>query len=683
MNVQSWFRTEGAPSPLGVSYFPETDEYNFALYSKNASSVTLLLFDTGSFTVPVVTKKLDFLVNKSQRIWHCRLAKADLSGAVYYAYQVAGNLPVAGEPDYWHRFDPEKVLLDPYAKEFFFPPGFDPAAAYRPGGNLGSAPLGYIHAGADDFDWGNDNMIRHEGDLVIYELHVRGFTRGAGSGVPAGTEGTYAGVTAKVPYLKELGVTAVELMPVHQFEPMPGNFWGYSTLNFFAPHNNYAADRSPGGAVKEFKTMVKALHAAGIEVILDVVFNHTTEGDIHGPVYSFKGLDNSTYYLLNDQASNPYDNFSGTGNTMRTDHPVVQRLIVDSLLYWVKEMHIDGFRFDLASIFSRTSQPNALPPIFAQLSADDDFQQVRLIAEPWDAAGYYQLGRGFPGTSWAQWNGQFRDDIRSLVKGDAGMAGTGLQRIYGSDQLFPGDLMNAYHPYQSINFINCHDGFTLYDTVAYNDKHNQANNQNNTDGSNDNHSWNCGWEGDNGLPLEITQLRLRQAKNLMALLFLSNGVPMFRAGDEFLQTQQGNNNAYNQDNETSWLDWERSNSMSGNSDFMKAMIRLRKQYGLAKSRFWREDFQPVGFDGNAPDYGNSGLRCFGYLLRGCTDNTELLVMVNAGWNPQAFSIAAGPWKQLVNTYLGDGQDIELDHPEVVAAASYLVGERSVVVLAKP
>jgi glycogen operon protein len=675
---------------MGVTYIQAEDAYNFAIYSKNAGAVTLLLYSDASFTIPVLTKVLDFTVNKSQRVWHCRMPTNQLNEAIYYAYQITGNPNIPDEPAYWQHFDPDKVLLDPYAREVFFPPGFDPTAACVPGSNAGKAPLGYIHADTDVFDWENDSITKHEGDLVIYEMHVCGFTKGAGSGVEPLVQGTYAGITAKIPYLKELGVTAVELMPIHQFDPSGNNYWGYNTLNFFSPHQEYASDKSPGGRLREFKTMVRELHKAGIEVIMDVVFNHTTEGDINGPVYSFKGIDNSTYYLLNNNASNPYDNYSGTGNTMRTDHPVVQKMIVDSLLYWVKEMHIDGFRFDLASIFSRTSESTqAPPPIFAQLNADDDFAQVRLIAEPWDAEGAYQLGRSFPGNSWSQWNGQYRDDIRSFAKGDQGLVGTAITRIYGSDDIFPGDLMCAYHPYQSINFINCHDGFTLYDLVAYNNKRNEANGQNNTDGSNNNHSWNCGpndgYDGDVNVSPDVMNLRLRQTKNLATMLMLSNGTPMFVAGDEFLHAQLGNNNPYNQNNATSWLDWTRLNTMNDHYDFTVQLIRFRKTFTLiSRSRYWRTDFFTYGFDGNAINYGNPSLNYFAYhLIDSSGSGQELYVMINANWVAQNFTIAAaGPWKQLINTYMGAGQDITLDNPAVVGSANYLVGERSVVVLGK-
>ena len=682
----SWSTAEGSPFPLGVTYLAEEKAYNFAIYSKDAGQVTLLLYNDSSFIVPVLIKNLNYLVNKSQSIWHCRIKQADLADAVYYAYQVSGNPTANDQPACWQCFDADKILLDPYAKEVFFPPGFDAGAAAKPGSNAGKASLGFIHADAQEFNWENDQVIRHESDLVVYELHVAGFTRARNSGVEDKLKGTFAGIIQKIPYLTDLGITAVELMPIHQFEPGESNYWGYSTLNFFAPNQAYAADKSPGGAINEFKTMVKALHKAGIEVILDVVYNHTAEGDINGPVYSFKGIDNSTYYLLNNDCSNPYDNYSGTGNTMRTDHPIVQRLIIDSLYYWVKEMHVDGFRFDLASVFSRLSvDADYKPPIFAQLSADTAFQQIRFIAEPWDAGGIYQLGRKFPGDTWSQWNGKFRDNMRCFVKSDAGLTGTAIKRLYGSDDLFPDDLMNAYQPWQSINFINCHDGFTLYDLVSYNNKHNEVNGQNNTDGSNDNNSWNCGWEGDDNVPANVMDLRQRQAKNFLTLLILSNGTPMFFMGDEFLHTQHGNNNPYNQNDAISWLDWDRLTLMKAHFDFVKNLIAFKQQFTLiSRNRFWRSNFTTFGFDGNAIDYSNGALAFFAYhLVSKDNSKAELYVMINAGWQPLHFNIAInGPWKQSINTYLGTGDDIRLENFKEITAANYLVGERSVVVLSR-
>jgi glycogen operon protein len=351
--MPSWATVEGAPFPQGVTWIEDEQAYNFALYSKHADSVTLLLYRAEDAVHPVVTYRLDYLKHKSWRIWHCRLPKAALHGAQYYAYVVAGP-PPRGRFE-WHHFDPQKILLDPYAKAVFFPPTFDRRAAMTPGLTDGKAPLGYLCACEDVFDWRGDERPRHESDLIIYELHVKGFTNHPNSSVSSDKRGTYAGLIEKIPYLQELGVTAVELMPVFQYDPQEGNYWGYMPLNFFAPHHGYATLQASGACQQqnEFRVMVKALHQAGIEVILDVVYNHTAEGNQEGPVYSFKGIDNSTYYLMSDRPWDPYENYSGTGNTLHCANRYVSKMIVDSLRFWVNEMHVDGFRFDLASIFTR------------------------------------------------------------------------------------------------------------------------------------------------------------------------------------------------------------------------------------------------------------------------------------------------------------------------------------------
>ncbi|RXF72612.1 glycogen debranching enzyme GlgX [Arcticibacter tournemirensis] len=643
-----WYSKEGAPHPLGVSFIPDEEAYNFALYSKNASAIDLLLYRENEYDEPVVTIHLDPLKNKSQRIWHCRVKKSELQGAAFYGYRVDG--PLGPEPGYLHQFDPEKILLDPYAKEVIFPPAFSREAAEESGSNAGKAPLGMIST-EEYFDWQDDKPVRHAHDLIIYEMHVKGFTKNPNSGVSKEKQGTFAGIIEKIPYLKELGITAVELMPVHQFDPTEKNYWGYMPLNFFAPNHAYTSDTTTGGAIREFKTMVRELHKAGLEVILDVVFNHTSEGDIAGPVYSFKGIDNATYYLMQDHAENPYLNYSGTGNTLRTDHPAVQQLIMDSLRYWVKEMHVDGFRFDLASVFSRkTDGTIGSSPIFDQIAAEPYLSNVRLIAEPWDAGGLYQLGRAFPGISWYQWNGGFRDDIRRFVRSEAGFAAKAVQRIYGSDDLFPDDPFNAYHPYQSINYLTSHDGFTLYDQVSYNRKHNFANGQNNQDGHEYNYSWNCGWEGDGNVPCDVLRLRKRQTRNFFTLLMLSNGTPMVLSGDEFLNTQRGNNNPYNQDNETTWIDWHRREEMSLHFDFVKTLIAFRKRHtAIARSRFWREDVKWYGCSGNISF--DHELRCFAWFLSGKKFNeTDLYVMVNMNWESQKFKfMEQGSWKRVIDT----------------------------------
>ncbi|NTU80101.1 MAG: glycogen-debranching protein, partial [Chloroflexales bacterium] len=548
-NIDAWEATEGAPAPLGATWVEVCEAYNFALYSRSATSVTLMLYTESDPALPVAMVPLDPRRNKTGRIWHCIVPLAQIRGATLYAYRVEG--PYA--PDYGRRHDPEKVLLDPYALEVFFPPEYSREACARPGPTGGRAPLGVLPTRKNaHFDWDHDPRPRHTHDLIVYELHVRGFTARANSGVAPGRRGTFAALVEKLPYLKDLGVTVVELLPVHQYDPQEGNYWGYMTLNFFAPHRDYAVGEPMG----EFKTMVKAFHEAGIQVWLDVVYNHTSEGDARGPTYSYRGIDNRSYYLLQGDRS-LYNNDTGCGNTTRCGHPAVRALVIESLRHWAREMHIDGYRFDLASILTRTANGNidlVDPALITEISAFGYNADVTLVAEAWDIASY-QLGRSFPGQVWRQWNGKFRDDLRAFVKGDPGKIGALMQRLYGSDDLFPDSPGEVYRPFQSVNFLTAHDGFCLYDLTAYNERHNHANGHGNSDGANDNASWNCGWEGDVGAPPEVLALRRRQVKNFFALLMLANGTPMFCAGDEFLNTQRGNNNPYNQDNEITWLDW--------------------------------------------------------------------------------------------------------------------------------
>ena len=553
--ANKWHAVEGSPIPHGVTYVAAEDAYNFALYSKHATGVTLHLYGDHDLVEPLLSYQFEFPKNKTGRVWHCRLPAADVDQAAFYGYTVDGPW----DPEHGQRFDRNKILLDPSARAVYFPPDFSREAARGASGNSGKAPVGILGCIRQTYDWGDDkHPLNHEHDLVIYEAHVRGFTQQDPS-VPGAHRGTFSGLVDKIPYLKELGVTAVELMPIFQVDPQEGSYWGYMTLGFFALHHSYSSAHLHGEGITEFKEMVKALHAADIEVILDVVYNHTTEGNETGPTYSFRGIDNSTYYML-DEDRRFYRDDAGTGNVMNTANRHVRSFVLDSLRYWVNEMHVDGFRFDLASIFTRRqdgSIDHDDPPIISAIRSDPDLQHVRLIAEAWDV-NTYQLGKAFPGLHWAQWNGRFRDDVRSFVKGDRGYAPSLVRRLYGSDDLFPDTLEDAFRPFQCINFVTAHDGFSLYDLVSYDKKRNWANGWDNTDGSNDNRSWNCGHEGDVEVPPEVLSLRHRQARNFMALLLLANGTPMFRMGDEFLQTQQGNNNPYNQDNEITWLDWDRS-----------------------------------------------------------------------------------------------------------------------------
>jgi glycogen operon protein len=678
--MMDWVATEGSPFPLGANRVELDSAWNFALYSKDAERVTLLLYTDADLVNPVVTYRFDHLRNKSGRIWHCRVPLASIRGARYYAYSVAGPPPQDGQA--WHCFDPDKVLLDPYAKSVFFPPGFDRAAASRPGPNAGKAPLGVLADPGGPFDWGDDRRPRHQSDMVIYELHVRGFTNNPNSGVSPGRRGTYAGVIDKIPYLKDLGVTAVELMPVFQCDPQEGSTWGYMPLNFFAPHDRYSSRPEECNQHNEFRAMVKALHAAGIEVILDVVYNHTAEGDQSGPVYSYKGIDNTTYYLMSGRPGNPYADYSGTGNTLRGSDPCVRKLIVDSARYWAQEMHVDGFRFDLASALARKDD--------GSLNWEDPIDlgpphphpaDIRLIAEPWDAAGAYQLGRSFPAKACFQWNGRFRDDMRRFVRGDPGLVPALMQRLYGSDDLFPDDRAHAFHPFQSVNYVSSHDGFTLYDLVSYDRKRNQANGHNNADGPEENFSWNCGWEGEDGAPPTVLELRRRQAKNFCCLLFLANGTPMFRAGDEFLQTQGGNNNPYNQDNATSWLDWDRLRVNRDVFQFFRSMIGFRKAHAsLGRSRFWREDVRWYG-TGPAVDMGPDSRTLAFYLDGASQKDADLYVMVNASDGDKTFEIQVGrpgQWRLAFDTGLASPDDFaEPADRRCIQSSSYAVRSRSI------
>ena len=682
-----WAETEGLPFPLGPTRIEAEGAYNFALYSKHAESVTLFLYTESDSVNPIFEYRFDYLKNKTGRVWHCRITLALMRGASYYAYRVDGPAP-NGRFE-WHGFDSEKILLDPYAKSVFFPPDFDRLAAMRSGLNAGKAPLGVLAGDSEPFDWQGDHLPRHEADTVIYELHVGGFTRNPNSGVKDEARGTFAGLVEKIPYLKDLGITAVELMPVFQYDPSDGNYWGYMPLNFFSPHHGYLSDRTVKAQHNVMRDMIKALHQADIEVVIDVVYNHTVEGDHMGPVYSYKGIDNSTYYLMGDRPDAPYENFSGTGNTLNCANRYVRKMIMDSVRHWVHEMHVDGFRFDLASLFTRKADGSINTddiPLLSDMASDPDLAQLRLIAEPWDAAGVYQLGRAFPGIMACQWNGQYRDDLRRFVKGDPGMVPTLMRRLYGSDDLFPDDRMHAYHPHQSVNYIASHDGFTLYDLVAYNQKRNWPNGHENTDGSDENHSWKCGWEGDEGVPPEVLKLRKQQIKNFCCLLFLSNGTPMFRAGDEFMHTQAGNNNPYNQDNETAWIDWDRLHVNTDLFRFFKLMIAFRKAHpSLARSRFWREDVRwyGVGHDTDLTDDSHS----LAFALHGRSQqDLDIYVMINAYWEALTFQIQEGVanlWRRVVDTSLESTLDfLEPGNEIPLQSLHYRVPGRAVVVLVR-
>jgi glycogen operon protein len=661
--------------PFGATLIESEKAFNFAIFSRYATDVTLVFYRQEDVVTPAFSYRLHHPTHKTGNIWHCRIPVEALNGATLYAYRIDGPR----DPQKGHRFDPEKILLDPYAPEVFFPPSFSRSACERPGPTDGVAPLGYLLKPRQARTPGDVSALRHTHDLIIYELHVKGFTANPNSGVAEANRGTFAGLVEKIPYLKDLGITVVELLPVHQFDPQEGNYWGYMTLNFFSPHQQYAA----GDAFDEFRDMVQAFHAAGIEVWLDVVYNHTSEGNEVGPTYSLRGIDNKSYYLLTRDDKH-YLNDTGCGNTLRTGHPAGRALVLESLRFWVRKMGVDGFRFDLASIFSRNGHGAIMAgdsPMIMEISYLSRLLNVRLVAEAWDI-GSYQLGRSFPGLDWMQWNGQFRDDMRRFVKSDFGLVAAAMQRLYGSDDLFPDKLYETYRPRQSINFITAHDGFCLYDLVSYNEKHNEANGHQNTDGSDYNLSWNCGHEGDVDAPPEVLSLRLRQAKNFCVLLMLAQGTPMIVAGDEFLNTQRGNNNPYNQDNVTTWLDWDRLHQNQEFFRFFKQMIAFRKAHpSIARPTYWRDDvhwYGPTGEVNASPES-----FWFAYCLHGASvGDDDLYVMINSHWEDRMFHIQEGApqdWLCVVDTALTSPKDFaETDRP--LSGSKYLVTARSVVVL---
>lgn len=577
----------GNPYPLGATY--DGKGVNFALFSEYAEAVELYLYDDNSESTEIAKFKL---TEKTHQVWHIYLL--GIQPGQRYGYRVYGPY----DPSQGHRFNPHKLLIDPYAKAISGTVQWDNALfAYQIGAENADLSLDTSDSAPfipkavvvdSDFDWEDDKPLRipmHQS--VIYETHVKGFTA-MHPDIPQEIRGTYAamGHPVTIKYLKELGITAVELLPVHHFltdrhlkDKGLTNYWGYNSVGFFAPDVRYSSAGTHGEQVIEFKEMVKSLHKAGIEVILDVVYNHTGEGNEMGPTLSFRGIDNVSYYRL---AEDPryYMDFTGTGNTLNTRQPNVLRLIMDSLRYWIQEMHIDGFRFDLASALARELHDvDKLSSFFDVIHQDPVISQVKLIAEPWDiGAGGYQVGE-FP-AGWAEWNGKYRDCIRDYWIGADNMIAEFANRLTGSSDLYRGDNRT---PSASINFITAHDGFTLHDLVSYNDKHNEANGESNNDGESHNRSWNCGAEGPTD-DSSINALREKQKRNLLVTLFLSQGVPMMVAGDEFGRTQQGNNNAYCQDNEISWLDWTNVDNIL--LDFTKQLIHFRLSHPVFCRRKW-------------------------------------------------------------------------------------------------
>jgi glycogen operon protein len=669
----------GSSYPLGATW--DGQGTNFALFCVNGSAVHLHLYDSETGQNEIAHFRL---TENDNMVWHCYLP--GVGPGTRYGYRVEGPY----EPHNGHRFNPNKLLLDPYAKAIAGDIRWDDAVfGYKIGSKKGdlsfdkrdSAPFMPRSVVIDPtFDWGDDrrpNTPFHH--TVIYEMHVKGFTMRHPE-VPEAMRGTYAGLAqpAVIDYLKKLGITAVELMPVHQFvtdrylvDKGLRNYWGYNSIGFFAPHNHYSSSGDQGQQVQEFKQMIKAMHQAGIEVILDVVYNHTAEGSHAGPTLSFRGVDNASYYRLVENDRRYYMDFTGTGNTLNLVHSNVLQLIMDSLRYWTSEMHVDGFRFDLASALARELYDvNMLGTFFTIIQQDPILSQVKLIAEPWDVgAGGYQVGKFPPG--WAEWNGMYRDSVRDFWRSLDSELPEFAYRFTGSSDLYGA---NARQPTASINFITAHDGFTLNDLVSYNDKHNEANGENNQDGHNDNRSWNCGAEGPTDDP-GINALRQRMKRNFLATLFLSQGIPMLLAGDEMSRTQQGNNNAYCQDNEVSWLDW--ANVDQSLLRFTQQIIQFMHDHPVFRQRRWFQGravydkgwsaigwFTPDGFEMSEDNWKIAYAKSVGVFLNGQRIQTpdrygdrvvddSFYLMFNAHYEALSFTLPTAVgfqnWQKVIDT----------------------------------
>jgi glycogen operon protein len=674
---------------------PDAGGVNFSLYSESATTVELLLFERPEDPLPAQVIALDPDHNRTFVFWHVYVRGFRTGQG--YAYRVHGPWDPAGRG---HRFDHKKVLLDPYARGCSMT-RWQPERATGPGDDVASAMRGVV-VGVDGYDWeGDEPLGRPMSETIIYEVHPAGFTRSPTSGCRE--RGTFSALVEKIPYLVGLGVTAVELLPVFQFDdrralrpsPVDGrplvNYWGYSPIGFFLPHAGYCVSSDPEARVREFRDMVKAMHRAGVEVLLDVVFNHTEEGDEAGPTFSFRGLENAVYYMLDPRERQRYLNFSGCGNTVNANHPVVGKLILEALEYWVKEMHVDGFRFDEGTILMRGEDGAVMsrPPVVWQIELSEALSASKVIAECWDAGGSYQLGY-FPGYRWAEWNGRYRDDIRRFVRGDRGRVGKVAASIAGSADMFQA---RGLLPVNSINFVTCHDGFTLNDLVSYERKHNEANGEGNRDGFDDNLSWSCGCEGPTDDPA-IEALREQQIKNFATLVLLSQGVPMIMAGDEVRRTQHGNNNAYCQDNETSWFDWTLPEKHAGLLRFFRAMIAFRKSHYILHRRHFLTcqqtnargvtDMSWHGCKLFCPGWEDPGSAVLALTLGDRGDGADLHIMLDMDGQDLEFEVpvvVGRGWYRAVDTSLPSPLDIAEPGAEQAAPGrSYLVKAHSVVIL---
>jgi len=686
----------GAPLPLGAHR--EDEGVNFAIFSRHATGVQLALFDHADDEEPSRVVAFDPVYNRTGDVWHVWIS--GIPPGQLYGYRIDGPY----DPHAGHRFNQNRLLLDPLAKaityredwDFGRALGYDPDEpdedlSYSEEDNAGAMPKCVFTQ--EYFDWeGDEPLKRPLSETIIYETHVRGLTIHPSSGVDH--PGSYRGLTEKIPYLQELGITAVELMPVQEFNeteldrrnPETGerlkNYWGYNPVAFLAPESAYCSHGTVGHQSLAFKEMVRALHRAGIEVIVDIVLNHTAEGNRLGPTVSLRGVDNAIYYLLEEDGRS-YKDYTGTGNTIRADHPVVRDFILDALRHWVVEMHVDGFRFDLASVLGRDENGELLadPPLLERIAEDPVLREAKLIAEAWDLGGAYQVG-SFAKCRWAEWNGRYRDDVRRFWRGDEGMVAALAVRITGSSDLYEG---SGKGPDRSINYATSHDGFTMNDLVSYERKHNEANGEGNRDGTDQNYSDSYGVEGETEDP-EIEAIRTRQIKNFLLTLLVSRGVPMLLGGDEFRRTQKGNNNAYCQDNEISWVDWTKLEQSDEVHRFTRSLIAFRRANAvLRKPEFYTDaDIHWFSPEGTTPAWHNPKEKRLGCMIRG--GDRDLCLLFNGSTASAAFELPnpsnEGPWHVAADTSASAPDDVHEIGEETALDrdAKYEVRARTSVIL---
>jgi isoamylase len=663
----------GYPIPWGAHQ--DRDGVNFALFSRHASRVRLELYQNAADNAAIRIIDLDPVRHRTGDVWHVWVR--GIPSGQLYGYRIEGPY----QPERGHRFNPHKLLLDPFARaisrfegwDFLAARGSDSSGAQKDSSistldDAGTTPKCIFIR--DDFDWEMDSLPKHSAsDTVVYETHVRGFTIHPSSRVAH--PGTFRSLTEKIPYLKDLGVTAIELMPVTEFNenemtrlnPSTAeklrNYWGYNPVALFAPKQSYSVGEAPGGQTLEFREMVKALHRAGIEVILDIVLNHTAEGNELGPTICLRGIENSIFYMLQENGLRYYKDFTGVGNTLNANHPIVSQFVMAVLRHWVIHMHVDGFRFDLASVLGRDEHGNILcnAPLLERIAEDPILRDVKLIAEAWDAGGAYQVG-SFSTRRWSEWNGRFRDDVRRFWMGDAGMMGSFASRICGSSDLYQ---ESGKGPASSLNFVTSHDGFTLNDLVSYKQKHNNENGENNRDGSDANYSDNCGVEGASDDPA-VEGMRNRLIKNFLLTLFIARGVPMLLGGDEFRRTQRGNNNAYCQDNETSWFDWGLVEKHKDIQRFTREMIAFRRAHPILRREVFYTDADIRWFapNGGNPVWTDEQRKAFACLILGQTE-PDLFLMLNADARSVDFAIPPLPrnkiWHLAVDTSRSTPDDL--------------------------